>query len=244
MKKSLVILACLCFSVGATADVLVYNNNFEGSVGSEWSNTKTDMTPVGARRFLGQFHNDAVTLALGNLPAHTHAQVSFDLFIIRTWDGNLVADPNFPGHYIGPDIWDLSVVEGPTLLHTTFNNHDFYPGWTQAFPGAYPGGSYSPRTGAVENNTLGFTYGGYGVMDSVYHLSCTFSHSMPEITLQFSASTVDWVIPGYDPDTESWGMDNLQVLTDVVPEPSALITLMLGITSIAGTIRRRRKVAG
>src|SRR5947207_2175207 len=65
----------------------VYFNDFEGAVGPEWSHTNTERTPFGDRGFLGQFGNDSVTLTLDNLPPHTALTVSFDLFVIRSWDG-------------------------------------------------------------------------------------------------------------------------------------------------------------
>jgi hypothetical protein len=43
-----------------STDIEVYSNDFEGVVGPEWSNTSTDVTPKGARRFLGRFGNDAI----------------------------------------------------------------------------------------------------------------------------------------------------------------------------------------
>src|SRR6266404_5160436 len=52
---------------------LVYTNKFENPVGLEWSRTNRDVTPIGARTFLGQFGNGTVTLALTNLPPHTEA---------------------------------------------------------------------------------------------------------------------------------------------------------------------------
>src|SRR5436853_170827 len=66
---------------------LVYINNFESPVGTEWSLTNRDVTPFGARTFLGQFGNQTNTLTLTNLPPHTEAELAFDLFIIRSWDG-------------------------------------------------------------------------------------------------------------------------------------------------------------
>ncbi|MEI6781088.1 MAG: immunoglobulin domain-containing protein, partial [Verrucomicrobiota bacterium] len=92
-----------------------YVEEFQGGVGQEWSHRQTDVTPVGNRRFLGQFGNGTVYLTLNGLPAHQGVTVSFELFIIRSWDGG----------WAGPegDIWDLSLGAGPTLLHTTFNNH-------------------------------------------------------------------------------------------------------------------------
>ena len=51
--------------VGAEdAGAPLYSNDFEGTIGAEWSTTATDVTPIGDRRFLGQFGNDTVTLTL------------------------------------------------------------------------------------------------------------------------------------------------------------------------------------
>jgi hypothetical protein len=97
----------------------------------EWSNDTRELTPAGGRVFLGRFGNETVSLLLSGLPAHSEVTVSFDLFIIDTWDGN----SEEPG--IGPDIWDLSVTGGPTLLHTTFSNFD--PDQNQAYPDPFPG---------------------------------------------------------------------------------------------------------
>ena len=93
--------------------ILVYSNDFEGGVGAEWSSAMTETTPVGSRGFLGRFDNATITLTLA-LPTHTGVTVSFDLFILQSWDGN---DTEF-----GPDIWELMVDGGPTLVHTTFTN--------------------------------------------------------------------------------------------------------------------------
>jgi tetratricopeptide (TPR) repeat protein len=174
---------------------VIYSNDFEGAVqsewGSEWSNASTDITPNG-QTFLGQFGDDTVSLTLGDLPSHTDVTVSFDLFIIRSWDGSGRG---------GPDVWDLSMAGGPTLLHTTFAN---YYDERQAYPGAYPGEEHPPGTGAAETNTLGFTYSG-NPSDSVYHLSFTLPHSMPSLVLEFSASGLE------DLSNESWGLDNVEV---------------------------------
>ena len=174
-------------------EVTVYSNDFEGTVGPEWSNTSLDTTPAGARRFLGQFGNGLVTLALGDLPSHTQATVSFDLFIIGSWDGN--------GIPFGPDVWDLSVAGGPTLVHTTFANNPALP---QSYPSTHPGDDHSPRTGALEDNTLGYSFG-IEPTDAVYRLSFTFAHSGSSLVLDFSGSGLE------DLDNESWGLDNVVV---------------------------------
>ncbi len=145
---------------------VLYWNDFEGIVGSEWSNPTTSVTPSG-RKFLGEFGNSSETLSLTSIPTHTSVTVIFELFIIRTWDGNGV-------NCCGPDIWNLSVAGGPTLLHTTFASYGSAPSGRQAFPGSYPASAYSPGTGSAEHNTLGYMWQGGGPIDSVYYLAYTF----------------------------------------------------------------------
>ncbi len=182
--------------------IAVYSNDFQGAVGSAWSNTSTDTTPVGARRFLGQFRNDTVTLSLSGLPAHSAITVSFDLFVIRSWDGDHAS--------FGPDIFDLDVAGGPAdLVHTTFSC--FTP--PQAYPGSYPGSSNPRGTGAVETNTLGYSFpactvpGGSVLSDAVYRFNLTFPHSASSLALIFSGSMAQVV----SIEDESWGLDNVVV---------------------------------
>src|SRR5687767_3333156 len=83
----------------AGADV-VYQHDFETAPGAEWSHTTREVTPSG-RGFLGQFGNDTVTLRLQELPAHGTVSVSFDLFLLRSWDGS-------GENGWGPDVWSAS----------------------------------------------------------------------------------------------------------------------------------------
>ncbi len=192
---------------------LIYSNNFEGTVGPEWSYRITDVTPVGHRRFLGQFNNNIVSLTLNDLPTHKKITVSFELFIIDSWDGN--------NHTWGPDIWNLQVEGGPTLLYTTFSNTGSL-GHNQAYPGTYPGSDYPAQTGAAEVNTLGYTF--YG--DSVYDLSFTFPHDASSLTLDFSAQGLQSI------SDESWGLDNVKVSTNTVPEPSTIMLICTGLIGL------------
>ncbi|MBI3949247.1 MAG: HYR domain-containing protein [Acidobacteria bacterium] len=204
--------ASCAFTVMVSQSVM-YRNDFEGVVGPEWSNRSTDVTPRGRRRFLGQFNNGTVSLMLSHLQPHRVVTVSFDLFLIRSWDGNA-----FNAFGVGPDVWDLTVEGAPTtLLHTTFSNVDFIPGLDrQAYPGPFPGGNFRARTGAAENNTLGYTFFfgppffpiNYGIrqVDSVYRLSFTFFHSASSLKFNFSASGLQPI------GDESWGLDNVVVV--------------------------------
>lgn len=188
--------------------VSAFDDDFEGAVGSEWTQTTTSTTPLGNRTFLGEFVNDTVSLVLTGLPAHEMVTVSFDLYIIQSWDGNNLD--------FGPDIWEANVTDGPTLIRTTFSM--FGP---QAFPDEFPDGSNSARSGAVENNTLGFTFDGLG-SDSVYRMKFTIPHSGGSLQFNFLASGLEDFAGN-----ESWGLDNVSVeLTQANPVPGATVTCL------------------
>jgi serine/threonine protein kinase len=199
-----------------------YVNNFEGSVGNEWTKTKITTAPVG-RKFLGDFGNEEeVKLKLENLPVHTTITLNFDLYILRSWDGNGPPENNW-----GPDIWTLKVLGSGerTLLAATFCNiiqtitpppvptPSPTPAFTcqQSYPDLFGAqNNHPPREGADEINTLGFEYnqpGIYvGVADTVYNLSFSFPHSGTSLELSFSASDLEKI------DNESWGLDNVEVI--------------------------------
>ncbi|MCX5634134.1 MAG: PEP-CTERM sorting domain-containing protein [Phycisphaerae bacterium] len=212
----------IVLTAGTTNAGVIYSNDFESVVGSEWSNASTDITPADGRRFLGQFANDDfVTLSLDNLPSHEFITVSFDLFVIQSWDGT---SPDW-----GPDIWQLSVNNGPVLMRTTFSNTG-EDGHLQSYPGSYSGSEeYPAYTGASEINTLGYEF--YG--DSAYSLSFTFKHSDSSLALNFAGFGLQ------DISDESWGMDNMTVAVAEfnIPEPATIGILSL---SVLGLIRKRK----
>ncbi len=224
---------------GQAEAVLFYSEDFQGAVGSEWSNTSTDSTPLPAdlsRKFLGRFANDAINLSLGSLPAHIAATLDFDLYIIQSWDG----DGPEPGT---PDFWTFDVVGGSSFT-TTFSN---FPNRTQDYPNAYappPSDAINPeKTGATESNTLGYPgFSDFPGGDSVYHLTFNFPHVDPTVAFNFTGSSLTSV------SDESWGLDNVQLnLTQrqeppngaVVPEPSSLLLASLGL--LAASFRRKFK---
>ncbi|MCZ8356359.1 MAG: SBBP repeat-containing protein [Microcystis sp. LE19-388.1G] len=205
----------------------IYSNNFETSAGSEWSKTNRSTTPIGGRKFLGEFSNDTVSLTLNNpLLNNNTVTVEFDLFIIRTWDGNVLGD-NFT----------LTTSNGQTLVNTNFyfynsnfdNSYSQYGYWgTQSYPNSAGQGNYSPGTGAVENNTLGYQFYydfpiyRYYTTDSVYHLTSTFTNTANTLTLNFTGSNLQGL------SDESWGIDNISVRVLDVPT----ITLAVSPASV------------
>jgi uncharacterized repeat protein (TIGR01451 family) len=192
----------------------VYFDDFETTAGLEWSNQLISATPNG-RRFLGEFGNEIVSLTLEDLPAHTRATVAFDLYVIRSWDGNTITTtiPSVAGVsslspqgiiVIGPDVWQMGQAGSEPLLRTTFSNWDDQ---RQAYPGGAGTGDYPAMTGATEVDSLGYVYLN-SPLDSVYRLTSTFGHTDRDLVLDFSAMGLQNI------EDESWGLDNVQVCVD------------------------------
>ena len=172
------------------AECVLYSTDLTGGVGPEWSQNTISATPNGGRRFLGPFSSGSVLLQLGQLPPHASAKLDVVLFVIQSWDGNC-------GAGCGPDIWTVQVVDGPTLLNTTFSNTSS----SQSFPGTFPSDNYPPRTGAAESNTLGYSFWG----DSVYQFEYPFEHFESTLNIAFTASNLE------DVSNESWGLDSVAI---------------------------------
>ena len=218
----------------AYCDVEIYSNDFQGAgpVGPEWSTTDTDTSPGTASHpadtFLGQFSNQNVILTLNNLhPAHTQVTIDFDLYVIRSWDGNFSEDNR------GPDFWGIDQGTPPVDPEdwdyiTTFSNWDPATGPHQAYPGIAGVGDNPARTDAIENNSLGFLFddgNGPVIQDAVYHGHLVYSHTASTFIVTFGAENLQAL------SDESWGIDNVAVTVDI-PEPATLLLLTFGALAI------------
>ena len=216
---ALLLLTGLLLAPGYAQAQVVYSNDFETAAGPEWSVKDLSVTPLGARRFLGELGNDIATLTLSSLPAHTNVQVSFDLFIIRTWDG---ADAQ--------DLWGLRIAGGGEIIRTTFGAFDW--AW-QNYPDNHPDGRYAAGTGARETNTLGFLEGATP-MDYVYRVTVTIPHTSGTLGLDFYGENLEWL------GNESWGLDNVQVSLNApptnTPPPAYTFTVFAGTSGGRGTV--------
>jgi len=159
--------------------------------------TTVDSTPKGGRKFLGQFGNGGPKLQLTGLPPHNRVRLEFDLYLIRSWDGN---DPIY-----GPDNFRVAVENGPSLLDTTFACA--ISAATQSYPFG-PGNPSPPLTGAAERGTLGYGFGNYADLDAVYHFSLGFAHQDSGLSLDFAGAGLQEVAD------ESWGLDNVRVTVE------------------------------
>ncbi len=197
-------------TVEAVTSLIVFEDDFEDPpINDEWgcATPVESTTPVGDRTFLGEFGADTVCLSLNNLPQHATVTVEFDLFVIRSWDGNQIDAPaNLIAYTIdstvGPDYWLLEA-DGTTLIATTFTN---WADLQQGYPGNLSMASYSypAWAGAEEIGTLGYEFFGLP-QDAVYHLEFTFAHTGDTLDLEFISQQLQDIFD------ESWGLDNVVV---------------------------------
>jgi uncharacterized protein (TIGR03437 family) len=171
----------------------------------------TVASPNGRQRFLGEFGGPvivgappydpqhfvtveaSITLTLRDLKPHTFVTVAFDLYVLKSWDGN--------NRTYGPDRWRLRVQDGPTLLDTTFSNNP--KTGADLSQQNYPVANSLQQSATASLNTLGYTF--YG--DSIDHLSFNFPHTADKLVLNFSSSLFE----GKGTEDESWGLDNVRV---------------------------------
>lgn len=217
---------------------VVYSNDFSVSAGPEWSNST--IASSNGEKFLGTSANGfgagTDTLTLTGLASHSTVTVSFDVYIIQSWDGNGPNGGNTPGN---PDGFAFAA-NAVTLLQTSFANYT--AGNTQGFQSqAVTSGSFAPRTGEFDAGHLGFGTGDFG--DATYRFSYTFSDSSSSLVLAFTSTQ------NQSPGDEGWGLDNVTVSTSgragvSSPEPSAVVLLTSGsIGLILAHCRRKRSAS-
>jgi hypothetical protein len=220
----------------------IYTRDFQnGSAGPGWtatggiaiSRSPIPGGPAPGRRYLGPYgrtaSNQVVTFnsatAGVTLPPHTQLLVSFDLYIIRSWDGDTNSPPNC-GSCPGPDkfiVKEGAGVLSRTIFESTYDNYDYGrvvgPSGVagsvllpdQSFPSPHLNPSNWPGQGAAEINTLGYRFGpdslypatGGTIMDAVYHITLPIDHtSTTALDLTFTSLNLQSLTD------ESWGIDN------------------------------------
>ena len=172
-----------------------------------------------ANKFIGRVDNHKVNLIVPN--GGSTYEVSYDLYIIGSWDGN----GKQSGKQYGVDIWENSIACSPTgpavatLIRTTFSNQKTVQ---QSFPHNYGqgGGTNKAGSGSFAVNALGY------INDPTSHTPQFESVGDTWYKLRFAGVNpcgagnpiyLQWSVPGatlqsnYD---ESWGVDNVVIKTD------------------------------
>jgi hypothetical protein len=189
------VFAALLPGVARAEDVAVYSDQ---ALLNYWSEAKISANS-GGKPYHGPFGNQSVSLTLNRLPQHRWVNVTFDLYIIGSWDGS---SPVW-----GPDLWSLSVRGAQRLLFTSFCGWGYSGNDEQSYPDDYPQAIHPAWTGVAERNVV-------DIKDSkppkngVYRMEVLFPHTDDQVILDFAGVYAD-------PPSEQqvWGIGNLEVHT-------------------------------
>lgn len=204
---------------------------FSGAAGSTFTVEDLDGGFSAAAPSLTTAYNDASNGFIGRLDNHeldlivtnggSKFSLTFDLYIIGSWDG----DGQQSGKEFGADLWSVGVACTPggtivqNLLTTTFSNQKTVQ---QSYPNAWRDGrgGAPAGTGALSLDALGFRD------DPTVHTPLFSSFGDTEYRLSFAGINpcgagsplyVLFTVPNaelqsnYD---ESWGVDNVTIKTD------------------------------
>jgi hypothetical protein len=243
----------------ATAETLVYDDDFESETlaqRTQWSFSAvssgfpvllstTPEQPLLPTHFLAEFGGDDVIHLNLDLPQDTVAvRLRFDAYLLRTWDGSGT-------DYSGPDVFGYGI-NGQSLGEpASFSNG----AGMQTYCPFSSTPTCAPTWGsdALLKNQLGFvvelepaegsTVPAKGTpLSLVYHFDTkSIPYSSAGITFDFFSSNLQIHddLPNKVID-ESWGVDNVLVTAQVVPEPKTPALLLTGLLLLAFAAYRRR----
>ncbi len=212
MKRLRCLLLAICLGTAAAsaqeADVYSDQGFF-----SRWSDQAVGVTFAG-KRFHGPFGNQPVSLSVDRLPEHHWVRVTFDLYIVGSWDGS---SPVW-----GPDLWSLSVRRAQRLISATFCAWGYAGNNEQSFPDDYPHAIHPAWTGGTRQAVVDLPGDERPVQSGVYRVEALFPHEEASLVLDFTGAYED---PAKEPQT--WGIGDVRVqafaanlLTDKVALPA------------------------
>jgi hypothetical protein len=246
----------------AIAETSVYSDDFtDETLRAQWNfrqvstgapvllTTTLQLPPNPPLRFLAEFgHDDIVQLNLA-LPQSTVAvRLQFDAYLLRTWDGQ-DAPP-----YTGPDIFGYGISGREPVVEESFSNGAGLQSYCPFSPA--PGGPCEQTWGSIGalKNKLGVyvevdpedgsTVPAKGTaMSLAYHFdSGPVPYSAADITFDFFSRNLqvrtDQANKVID---ESWGLDNVRVTAQVVPEPQTFALLLTGLLLLTFAAHRRSR---
>lgn len=185
--------------------VTVYSNDFSKSEqNSAVTNAKWHL--FNGDTLLGWYHNEEIGLNFLNLPKHNTVEVTIELLVHDSWDGN-------PDDVGGPDYWYLHM-DGEEIINTTFNNSPCGSNYCiyQSYPENYPR-TFEPKTGALETNLPGrCQYRNVPGWTTKYRITRRVKHNSDKLEIQMGDRLKQE--NAYDPTCdESWSISKIEVNT-------------------------------
>ncbi|WP_339813409.1 hypothetical protein [uncultured Imperialibacter sp.] len=197
---SLVISFGLSCEQAVVLDSVLYFNDFETT---DLDNiTGGEVTKFNGSKVIGNFFRSGFTLELDGIPDHDYLQITFDLLIHDSWDGNIT------GEY-GPDLWFMHI-DGQKVVYTSFANglcnSAYCPQQT------YPENGWrfnNPGTGATRKDLPAWcTHTQFSNNSTLYKIARTVGHTSSKADLRFFDELTH---PTNDKCDESWSLDNLKI---------------------------------
>lgn len=189
-------------ALDAEEAVIVYQSDFAAGDLSNISTTASIIS-FGGQAMLGTLNNESITLSLSDMPKHRFVEVSLDLYVHDSWDGN-AQSPD------GPDVWEV-IADDTSVLHTTFSNTPCEPTYCfkQSFPDPFPTPN-DPRTG--QNTALsGFCHLSQNNNGTaLYTIKRIIRHTKDDLRLVLRDQLVQTNTPDPKCD-ESWSLGNIRI---------------------------------
>ncbi len=201
-------------------DELVYSNDFEES-----NLNKIDggnIINYNGSNVLGNYNHDGFNLHLEDIGSHGYIQISFDLYIHGSWDGNKNGFTNNDK----PDLWiielnpDMPLHQDPSsnIFKTSFSNS---PCWSdycnrQSYPQNYPFEN-NPKQGSSQTELPEICSNNFfGGKTTLYKIEKIFRSSGNSVLIRFydelyQPNAIDMNGIPQNKCDESWSLDNLKV---------------------------------
>lgn len=169
----------------------IYAENFIGPAPFKGFSKNSNFSYNGSR-VLGFFHNDSILFDINGLPTHDSIEVSFDLYIHDTWEGDC--------SLTGPDEFRFKA-DGSIVMNNTFSNN---PSCTQSYPTAGSAG----KTGASASGLSKRCFSDPSASTTKYTITKRIAHSLPDLNLNWIGALNDTDLTACN---ESWSIDNLSI---------------------------------
>ena len=261
--------AAVLLSAGAAAETLIYSQDFNsvplGQL-TQWSfadvhsgvptlepgNLLPPLSPVPTPlRFLGEFGgNDLVRLTLPLPQDVMSVRLRFDAYLLRTWDGEDV-------QFSPPDVFGYGISGETPLVDASFSNGGGNQTYCPFGPVPCPptwgsDGDLKDKLGAVVmvDPVEGATVPPRGLpLSLVYHFdSGPITYSGSSVSFDFFSRDLQLrpdlaLLNGraWNVIDESWGLDNVAVTVQAIPEPATVALLPAGMVVLMAAVRRRRQ---